>query len=245
MVTRQLTGIDGLTPSEFGSCGNDWTQPPDRVTTASVRALAHRVGEVLGQRGFIGAFGIDLVIPTGGGTPVLIEINPRWTASLALQVELQSRRGLPTLLDAHLAAFAYRPDERPSLGELLAAYGPEDDAGVVRSVEPVSTVIGFNAADHAVRVAADVRPGIWRASGDPASPDVDFVRDGWRLEDLDDDPAEFVVLPQGAQRPIASGSHVVRIDRRGAAAADLAARTLLPDVDAIARAVVARIVVPA
>jgi hypothetical protein len=242
MVTRQLTGIEGLTPSEFGSCGNDWCTPPDRAMTAAIRALVNRVGEVLAQRGFVGAFGIDIVVPAGGGAPVLIEINPRWTASLALQVELQSRRGLPTLLDAHLAAFGYRPQERPSLAELLAAYGPGDDAGCVRAVDPISTLIAFNRDPVPAFVDRTAEPGVWRSVGDASAPSVERVRDGWRLADLrSDDPSEFILLPQGTERGIAHAAHLARVDLRGPVAADAAARTLRPDAAALMRAVVARV----
>ncbi len=210
--------------------------------TAAIRALAHRVGEVLAHRDFVGAFGIDVMVPADGGAPVLIEINPRWTASLALQVELQSRAGLPTLLDAHLAAFAYRPDERPSLAELVAAFGPGDDAGVTRSVDPISTLIAFNSAQGEGFVSTEAEPGVWRATGDEAAPRIERLRDGWRLADLrSDDPSEFILLPQGTARAIAPAGHMARIDVRGPVALDRAARALRPDAAALMSAVVARI----
>src|SRR5690606_5756256 len=138
MVARQLTGIAGLTSTDLGSSGNEWSLPPAHAAVSAVRSVAARVGSELAARGFAGAFGIDLVLPSDGGVPVLIEINPRWTASLALQIELQQRQGIPTLLDAHLAAFAWRTEELPSLEELHAAYGPSDDAACMRDTEHVS-----------------------------------------------------------------------------------------------------------
>ncbi|MCW2950084.1 MAG: acetyl-CoA carboxylase [Thermoleophilia bacterium] len=240
MVARQLTGLPGMTPTDFGSCGNDWSNPPSRDEVTAVRGLAHRIGEVLAQRGFAGAFGIDVMLPERGGVPVLIEINPRWTASLALQVEMQRRQGIATLLDAHLAAFAYHPDRRPPLADLLAAFGPGSDAECTRNVEPVATLLAYNASDHPVRVDPSFEPGVWRtaaaADGDPT---ITRLRDGWRLDDLGDDPAELLLLPTGVGRDVQPGSYLVRIVRRGAAAASPQARTLLPEVAAIARAVVA------
>ncbi|MBC7460487.1 MAG: ATP-grasp domain-containing protein [Thermoleophilia bacterium] len=244
MVARQLTGLAGLTPTDFGSCGNDWAQPPSRDDVAAVRALAHRIGEVLCQRGFAGAFGIDVVLPERGGVPVLIEINPRWTASLALQVELQQRQGLPTLLDAHLAAFAYHPELRPSLGELLAAFGPDHDAGCTRSVEPVSTILAYNATDMPVRIDDTFEPGVWRVTlsataGAAGPPTIERVRDGWRLSDLDEtDTSEVLLLPTGPGRDVEPGSYLVRIILRGASAATPLARVLRPDVAALALVVV-------
>jgi hypothetical protein len=242
MVARQLTGIPGLTPTDFGSCGNDWTAPPDRARVAAARALAERVGEVLAARGFAGAFGIDVVLPVGGGVPVLIEVNPRWTASLALQVDLQHLQGMPTLLDAHLAAFAYRPDERAPLEELRAAYGAHEDAACTRQPAQGSTVIAYNATGRDASVSAQVEPGVWRVDhAVDGSATVERVRDGWRYADLEADD-EVLVLPGGTARPVAHGSYLVRVVLREGAAASADANELRPQVRAIVDAVLARVV---
>jgi predicted ATP-grasp superfamily ATP-dependent carboligase len=236
MVARQLTGIPGMTPTDFGSCGNDWTMPPARAEVAAARSLTGRIGEVLAARGFAGAFGIDAVLPVGGGVPVLIEVNPRWTASLALQVELQGRRNIPTLLDAHLAAFAYRPDERASLEQLRAAYGSGEDAGCTRGTNEASTVIAFNSTGRDVQVDPSFEPGVWRLGADG---ELERVRDGWRYADLATDD-EFLVLPHGTVRPVGHGSYLVRIVRHDGAASDARAGELRDDVREIMERVVAR-----
>lgn len=241
MVTRQLTGIPGLTPTDFGSCGNDWAQPPQRDQVIAVRSLAGRIGEVLAARGFAGAFGIDAVIPAGGGVPVLIEINPRWTASLALQVEMQELQGLPTLLDAHLAAFGWEPEQRASLAQLRAAYGPDEDAGCTRGAEPVSTVIAYNASGRDAFVDQAFEPGVWRVTGEGDTFDVERVRDGWRFSHLQE-PGEFLALPAGTERPVTHGSYLVRIVVRGRAASTARASELRDDVRPIIERVVERAV---
>ncbi|MCW2926596.1 MAG: acetyl-CoA carboxylase [Thermoleophilia bacterium] len=239
MVARQLTGIPGLTPTDFGSCGNDWALPPQRAQVIAARSLAGRIGEVLAARGFAGAFGIDAVIPTGGGVPVLIEINPRWTASLALQVELQELQGLPTLLDAHLAAFGWEPDQRASLEELRAAYGHDEDAGCTRGVEPVSTVIAYNSSGRDAFIDPAFEPGVWRTTGAGADLDIERVRDGWRFSHIEA-PDEFIAIPHGVERAVSHGSYLVRIVRRGPAAASARANELRDDVRPLIERVVAR-----
>jgi hypothetical protein len=245
MVARQLTGIPGLTPTDFGSCGNDWSNPPSRAEVAATRSLAGRVGEVLGARGFRGAFGIDVILPRSGGVPVLIEVNPRWTASLALQVELQDRAGMPTLLDAHLAAFGYRPQDRTPLAELVAAYGNHEDPTCTRSPLDGSTVIAFNATGRDAHVSPDVEPGVWRATIDAGNgvAELERLRDGWRFDDLQSDD-ELLVLPQGTVRPVPHGSYLFRIVRRGPAAATSRANELHDDARAIMDALLARVVRP-
>jgi len=240
MVARQLTGLAGLTPTDFGSCGNDWSQPPPRAQVASVRSLAGRVGEVLAARGFAGAFGIDVVLPTHGGIPVLIEINPRWTASLALQVELQTQDGLPTLLDAHLAAFGYRPADRTPIAALRAAFGPDEDAGCTRTTRDVSTVIAFNASGRDAFVDPELQPGVWRHGLDAdGKVELERVRDGWRVADLEA-ADELLVLPAGIERPVTHGAYLVRVVLRGRAAASARADELLPEVRALVEHVVER-----
>lgn len=240
MVARQLTGIPRLTPTDFGSCGNDWTCPPPRNQVSAARSLGARVGEVLASRGFVGAFGIDVVLPQEGGLPVLIEINPRWTASLALQVELQRHHGLPTLLDAHFAAFGYRPEERWSLDEQRHAYGDHEDAACTVRNHEGSTVIAYNATGRDAMVAPDVEPGVWRAAEGDGRIRLERLRDGWRYADLEADD-ELLLMPAGPVRPVAHGSYLVRIVRRGPAAAGPRADELRDDVRAIMDAVVARV----
>ncbi len=241
MVARQLTGIPRMTPTDFGSCGNDWAQPPARSVVASARSLAARVAEVLIGRGFAGGFGIDVVVPAGGGVPVLIEINPRWTASLALQVELQAGAGLPTLLDAHLAAFAYRPDERAPLEALRDAYGPDEDATCTRDVRSASTVIAYNSTGRDAMIDPSFEPGIWRTrTGAGGAVELERLRDGWRFADLEADD-EVIVLAGGTVRPIQHGSYLVRVIRRGMAASTPRANALLDDVAALMDTVVARV----
>ena len=244
MVARQLTGLPGLTPTDFGSCGNDWSNPPSRAQVAAARSLAARVGDVLADRGFAGAFGIDIVLPVGGGVPVLIEVNPRWTASLALQVELQQRKGMPTLLDAHVAAFGYRPDERTPLDELVAVYGEQEDARCTRLQLDGSTIIAYNATGRDAFVDPDFEPGVWRVDADvDGGVRVERVRDGWRYADLESDD-ELLVLPNGTRRPVAHGAYLVRVVRRGPAALSTKADELLPQVRAIMDTVIEQVVDP-
>lgn len=242
MVARQLTGIDGLTPTDFGSCGNDWTNPPHRERVIATRALALRVGEVLAARGFAGAFGVDVILPENGGVPVLIEINPRWTASLALQVELQRVSGFPTLLDAHLAAFEYNPETLPSLEELIETFGDSEDALCVQPSADVSTVIAYNSSGVDVQISDQLTPGVWRAHRNDNDEviGISWVRDGWRYSDLKDTD-ELLVVPAGPVRPIHHGSYLARIVLRLPAASNPQANQLCPDARTIIDQVLQRV----
>ncbi len=112
----QVTGTPWLTPYPLGSCGNDFTWRPQPVPEPA--PLIEALGAVIAKRGYRGYFGVDFVVGDGG--PVLIEINPRLTASFALYAAWA-----PRLLHAHLDAIEGRsiePGRLPPVagGQLIA-----------------------------------------------------------------------------------------------------------------------------
>lgn len=113
----QFTGVPWLTRQPLGSCGNDFTWRGPTDPADAVAAIAARFGAALARRGYAGHFGLDLLV---GDEVVLIEVNPRLTASFALYSGWR-----PALLDAHLAAVdggAIEPGALPPLagGQLLS-----------------------------------------------------------------------------------------------------------------------------
>ncbi len=112
----QVTGTPWLTPYPLGSCGNDFTWRPKPIPEPA--PLIEALGAVIAKRGYRGYFGVDFVVGPEG--PVLIEINPRLTASFALYAAWA-----PALLHAHLDAIEGRriePGRLPPLagGQLIA-----------------------------------------------------------------------------------------------------------------------------
>ena len=125
----QVTGTPWLTPYALGSCGNDFTWRPSPVP--EVAALAEAVGAVIARRGYRGYFGLDFVVGPDG--PVLIEINPRLTASFALYAARA-----PDLLHAHLEAVEGRRVQArrlpPVAGGQLIAHDLTERANVPLAV---------------------------------------------------------------------------------------------------------------
>lgn len=261
-VTRQLTSIAACNPHPLGSSGNDWSlTPADEVVTGAREACA-LVGSVLAARGFQGLFGIDLVA-TPAGEVVLIEVNPRCTASLSLQLQLQQLDGGPTLLDAHLAAFDHVAGDREALlarlRERFAADVPPAYAG---AHEQAASVIVFNPAAKPATLRA-LSPGIYRVvhdpraggepgvvpgptglDGDVAGSTLAFVRSGYRVDHLAT-PDEVLVLAQGDTRPVPAGAEMARIVFRRPVVSGPRADRLLPHAAAAVDAVRAAIDAPA
>lgn len=150
----QLTGVPWLTRHPLGSCGNDftWRQHPDPGDAPA--QMAEALGPVLAEEGFFGHFGLDFV--TTEGRCLLIEVNPRLTASFAVYSAWR-----PVLLEAHLAAVAgTRLEARrlePLEGGQCIAHNLNDD-----SAAPVKT------GPEEPLLPADLAPGtttVWPAPG--------------------------------------------------------------------------------
>jgi predicted ATP-grasp superfamily ATP-dependent carboligase len=94
-VTQQLVGVSWLNAPEFSYCGSI-SFPP----LAQLGQRVQHLGEVLAREcGLLGIFGIDFVLRDG--VPYLIEVNPRYTAS----VEVVEHATGVAALALHRAAF--------------------------------------------------------------------------------------------------------------------------------------------
>ena len=95
---------------EFGRYyGNSWTPLPEGVTEKA-REVTCQTAQVLGADGYVGSFGVDLI--ADGGNIRVIEVNPRFQGSTALQSRLDRMNGGPTPLEQHLAALTDLTDKR-------------------------------------------------------------------------------------------------------------------------------------
>lgn len=103
-LSLQLIGIAAATNRQFGYCGNDFASvehiPPKMLD--HIDSTTRCVGHILGEMGYIGAFGVDYLLD--GETLYFAEVNARLQGSTALASDLCARaRHTDVLLD-HLAA---------------------------------------------------------------------------------------------------------------------------------------------
>lgn len=95
-ASRQWLGPEHGAATDFGYVGNtEWRDAPEFVQ----RAVCDGARKIARDAGLVGLFGIDFVVDDHG-SPWLIEVNPRWTASLELY---ERRRGRSFVRD-HLVA---------------------------------------------------------------------------------------------------------------------------------------------
>ena len=111
-VTRQLVGEAWLGAAPFHYCGSVGPLALADATTA----LLQQIGEALAvEFDLRGLFGVDLVLRDG--TPFVVEVNPRITASL----EVLERATGQALLPLHAATFGAVFGESPGLTPRSAA----------------------------------------------------------------------------------------------------------------------------
>ncbi len=109
-VCQQLIGPDFDSPWEFGYAGSIGCVP----VSEQLRQSLLQIGELIAERsGLRGLFGCDFIADSNEETPWLIEVNPRYTAS----VEILERATGRTLLAEHASACGHHMPSLPRATE--------------------------------------------------------------------------------------------------------------------------------
>ena len=136
-VTRLLGAFDGLTHRQH----RDWrwlyggSLGPRQLTTSDRESLSRLGTEIADRFGLVGLFNVDL-LRRRNGTLVLLEVNPRYSASMELlRIPLNHSQAYPwaSLIDWHLAAYeesAGQIDHQTADRRTAWAGLPADDADV-------------------------------------------------------------------------------------------------------------------
>jgi predicted ATP-grasp superfamily ATP-dependent carboligase len=108
-LTRQFVGMPWCHAGPHAYCGS--LLLPLATAPAGLLAQLERLGTLLASRfELVGVVGVDIVVDDDGRV-VVIEVNPRPTASM----ELIERSGGPPIAAAHLAACGFPPPGNPPL----------------------------------------------------------------------------------------------------------------------------------
>lgn len=152
-VSYQLIGVEGLTARRFGFCGNDFAAARmlDRSTLDEIESMTTRVGEWLHRQGYLGVFGLDILVHEGGC--LISELNPRFQASTPLSSLINQALEIPDPATEHLAAFLGldKPDIRSCAEQ---TYAVNDLIGQ----RPLAQVIHRNLLLDPVRIDAPPTP---------------------------------------------------------------------------------------
>ncbi len=111
-INYQITGLKPFTNVPFATIGNDWALPHKILTAKQKKEyliMVQAIGHKLANDGWVGLFGIDVILEEKTGKLYLIEINARQPASTSFESQLQlikSKSGLTTFY-AHLQALMH------------------------------------------------------------------------------------------------------------------------------------------
>lgn len=145
-LSIQLIGIPECTDRPFGYCGNDFAAAASfsAAQLADIEAEFGIVGRWLASTGYIGAFGLDLLVSDAG--VFITEVNARLQGSSALSSELCAVAGFPDIVTEHVAAGLGLPppSRRPLLAELVEAIEPASQVIIhaPQCVDDVTKILG-------------------------------------------------------------------------------------------------------
>ena len=107
-ISYQITGLPDFTDIPFSTIGNDWKLPHKILSEkeqAKIFEITKKVGEKMKKDGWLGLFGIDVILDEKTREIFLLEINARQPASTTCESMLQKSAGKNlTTFEAHIKA---------------------------------------------------------------------------------------------------------------------------------------------
>lgn len=191
-LSRQITGIEALTPYLGATIGNDFTYREDLVQgVEKIKEEAVIIGKAMRDKGYLGLFGLDLIVLPDGSFKI-IEINARQPASIPMYTKMQLERGEIPLSLIHIAQFLgieFNIDEGKYNDMGLSAY--DHSQIFVRSFKeymlefPLRSGVYRLQGDNAAidRVSSVVRPDTIFLDEEKDKP-LTFQKDGYSIDDI-------------------------------------------------------------
>ena len=164
-ITRQLTGEVWCNAPRFVYCGSIG---PIKLATESVELIQKLADAIARNFKLQGLFGIDLVLDSRG-IPHVVEINPRYTASM----ELFERYAGLSLLELHCSAFGW--NGKISLKEWLRGLTVSN---VHTEIEESNVLLKSQAFEHSSNLAQGMMGKVVLYANSPMT-----VKENWNWDD--------------------------------------------------------------
>jgi hypothetical protein len=103
----QYTGIPQLTSNPFSTVGRQWPSHAPADILDQVASITEKFAQVLKTSNYLGYFGLDFFVHDH--QVLLLECNPRLTASFSFYHQLEQQSSFTPLLYLHLAEFLHIP----------------------------------------------------------------------------------------------------------------------------------------
>lgn len=220
-LSLQITGIKELSLEKGATVGNDFLcrEGFKETTLTEIIAQAERIGNYMHSLGYLGMFGIDLII--SNGSPYIVEINARQPASIPYYTKIQRNLQQTPLALMHIAAFL----------DLEI----EEDAEVYNqvSMQPIEYSQVSIRAFEDTQVNTQFKSGIFRLQSDNSAKSVatgEVIADTIFLDEDQDKPlilqketynasdlnteSGILLLMPSAMQKISKGAEIIRLQAK-------------------------------
>ncbi|MBU4338302.1 ATP-grasp domain-containing protein [Patescibacteria group bacterium] len=196
----QITGEELATNNRSTTCGNDWgALSLSTKAFGEINEIGQKIGQYLKDKGYKGIFGLDFIISEKNDDVYLIEINPRFVASIPFYTKLEIKNSALPLLALHFLDFLEIEYEISSSAKelfdknTLAIFG--------------SQLVLRNKERKICAPSEEARSGVYRLKNGK----LDFLRPGYSPMDLKT-PNEFIILAAAKGRMIKPENEAARIE---------------------------------
>jgi hypothetical protein len=102
----QITGEELCTNNHSTTCGNDWgVLSLSAKASVEINEIGQKIGQYLRDKGYKGIFGLDFIISDKNDDVYLIEINPRFVASIPFYTKLEIKNSVFPMFALHFLEF--------------------------------------------------------------------------------------------------------------------------------------------
>lgn len=196
----QITGEKICTNNLSTTCGNDWgVLSLSSKASDEINKIGKKIGYYLKEKGYKGIFGLDFIISEKNNDVYLIEINPRFVASIPFYTKLEIKISAFPMIAMHFLDF-------------LGVKYSINSAAIASLMKKSSAISGSqlvlrNKERNTCFPSADVKNGVYCLKNGK----LDFLRPGYSPSDIKS-INEFIVLTAAKGRKIKPENEVARIE---------------------------------
>ncbi len=196
----QITGEELCTNNAGATCGNDWgAMNMSKKAMDEIDAIMDKIGRYLQDKGYKGIFGLDFIISEKNEDVYLIEINPRFVASVPCYTKLEIKESVLPMLALHFLEF---------LG-VKYEIGMEAKNLFLKNTVKISgsQLILRNKKKSVSVICGEAMSGVYNI----VNSKINFLRSGYSPLDLKN-AREFIILAASKGRNIKPENEVARIE---------------------------------
>ncbi len=196
----QITGEELCTNNLSTTCGNDWGALSFSTKTLSeINEISQKIGQYLKDKGYKGIFGLDFIVSEKNSEVYLVEINPRFVASIPFYTKLEIKNSVLPIFALHFLDFL----------EIKYNIGSAAKESFIKNSLSIfgSQLVLRNREKRVCAPAGELRSGVYRVYKEK----LDFLRSGYSPLDIKASN-EFVVLAASKGRRIKPEYEAARIE---------------------------------